>query len=92
MDRRFNHLDPTSVARSGESVPDRDAHAMTMTHGYSQDHWPDLKPAVVALLVSPDGGLPVVSQRWEGHTAGLQRCQDRAPAVMSAFKHTPNPR
>jgi transposase len=39
-------------------VPERDAQALAITHGYSKDPRPDLKQAVLALMVSPDGGVP----------------------------------
>jgi transposase len=65
---------------------------MTMTHGYSQDHRPDLKQAVLERMVSPDGGVPFVRQRWDGHTSDIQMFQERAQALMPAFTHTPSPR
>ena len=89
---RFNHLDTTSFARRGESGPDSDAPALTMTHGYSKDHRPDLQPAVLELLVSHDGGGPCVSQRWDGTPSDIQRFQARAQALRHAFTHTPSPR
>jgi transposase len=89
---RFTHLDTTSFALSGEYGPDRDEPALTMTHGYSKDHRPDLKQAVLELMVSQDGGVPFVSQRWEGHTSDIQIFQERAQALMQAFTHTPSPR
>jgi transposase len=46
IDARFNHLDPTSFSLTGDDVPDRDEHAIAMTHGYAKDHRPDLKQAV----------------------------------------------
>jgi transposase len=56
IDLRFNHLDTTSFALSGEYIPDSDEQAITITHGYSKDHRPDLKQAVLELMVSQDGG------------------------------------
>jgi transposase len=44
--QRCNHLDTTSFSLTGAYIPDRDAHAIAMTHGYSKDHRPDLKQAV----------------------------------------------
>jgi transposase len=72
IDQRFNHLDTTSFALSGEYVPDGDEHALTITHGYSKDHRPDLKQAVLELMVSQDGGVPCVSKSWDGHTSDIQ--------------------
>jgi transposase len=92
IDLRFNHLDTTSFALTGESIPDRDEHAIRITHGYSTDHRPDLKQAVLELLVSQDGGVPVVSKSWDGNTSDTRVFQERAEALLSAFKDTPSPR
>ena len=68
IDLRFHHLDTTSFCLAGAYIPDSDAHAMCIPHGYAKDHRPDLKQAVLALMVSHDGGLPLVSKRWDGTT------------------------
>src|SRR5262249_43448294 len=64
IDLRFNHLDTTSFALTGKYVPESDEHAIRITHGYSRDHRPDLKQAVLELMVSQDGGVPFVSKSW----------------------------
>ena len=92
IDLRFNHLDTTSFSLTGEYLPDNDEHAIRITHGYSKDHRPDLKQAVLELLVSQDGGVPFVSKSWDGNTADTQVFQQRAEALMRAFKGTPSPR
>ena len=92
IDLRFNHLDTTSFALTGEYVPDRDEHAIRITHGYSKDHRPDLKQVVLELLVSQDGGVPFVSKSWDGNTSDTQVFQERAEALLSAFRDTPSPR
>ena len=92
IDLRFNHLDTTSFALTGEYVPASDEYAIRITHGYSKDHRPDLKQAVLELMVSQDGGVPVVSKSWDGHTSDTQVFQKRAEALMRAFKDTPSPR
>jgi transposase len=90
--RRFHHLDTTSFARTGEYVPDSDEHASRIPHGSSKDHRPDLQQAVLELMVSQDGGIPCVSQSWDGNTADTQGFQQRAEALIRAFKDTPSPR
>jgi len=92
IDRRFNHLDTTSFSLTGAYVPDSDEHAIHITHGYSKDHRPDLKQAVLELMVSQDGGIPFVSKSWDGNTSDTQVFQKRAEALMRAFKDTPSPR
>jgi transposase len=92
IDLRFNHLDTTSFCLPGEYIPDSDEHAICLTHGYSKDHRPDLKQAVVELMVSPDGGLPLVSKSWDGNTSDPRVFQERAEALLSAFKSALSPR
>jgi transposase len=92
IDLRCNHLDTTSVSLSGEYIPERDEQAISITHGYSRDHRPDLKQAVLELIVSQDGGVPFLSKSWDGNTSDTQIFQERAQALMTAFKHAPSPR
>src|SRR5215510_2742800 len=92
IDLRFNHLDTTSFALTGAYVPESDEHAIRITHGYSKDHRPDLKQAVLELMVSQDGGVPFVSKSWDGNASDTQVFQQRAEALIRAFKSTPSPR
>jgi transposase len=57
VDLRFNDLD-TSFSLTGDYMPDSDENAIQITHGYSKDHRPDLKQAVLKMMVSQDGGIP----------------------------------
>src|SRR5712664_1229048 len=92
IDTRFNHLDTTSFSLTGDYVPDSDEHAIAITHGYSKDHRPDLKQAVLELMVSQDGGVPLLSKSWDGNTSDPQVFQERAQALMETLKHSPSPR
>jgi transposase len=91
-DRRCNHLDTTRFSLSGADVPDSAEQAIPITHGYSKDHRPDLKQAVLALLVSQDGGVPLVSKSWDGNASDTQIFQERAEAVLATFTNAPTPR
>jgi transposase len=71
IDQRFHHLDTTSFSLSSEYVPDSAERAMTITHGYSKGRRPDLKQAVLELMVSQDGGVPCVSKNWDGYTSDI---------------------
>jgi transposase len=92
IDLRFNHLDTTSFSLSGAYVPERDEQAITITYGYSKDHRPDLKQAVLELMVSQDGGVPFGSKSWDGNTSDIEVFQERAQALLAAFQHAPSPR
>jgi transposase len=92
IDQRFNHLDTTSFSLTGEYVPESDEHAIAITHGYSKDHRPDLKQAVLELMVSQDGGVPLASKSWDGNASDTQIFHDRAAALLSTFQGSPTPR
>jgi transposase len=92
IDQRFNHLDTTSFSLTGDYVPESDEQAITITHGYSKDHRPDLKQAVLELMVAQDGGVPFVSKSWDGNTSDTQIFQERAKALLATFQHAPTPR
>jgi len=92
IDQRFSHLDTTSFSLTGAYVPESDQQAIAITHGYSKDHRPDLKQAVLELMVSQDGGVPLVSKTWDGNASDSQVFQDRAKALLSTFEHSPTPR
>ena len=82
----------TSFSLSGEYVPESDEQAMTITHGYSRDHRPDLKQAVLELMVSQDGGIPFGSKSWDGNMSDSAVFQARAQALLAAFQNAPSPR
>src|ERR1700730_7676189 len=92
IEQRFNHLDTTSFSLTGEYIPDNDEHAIAITHGYSKDHRPDLKQAVLELMVSQDGGVPLLSKRWDGDTSDIAVFQERAQALLETLKNSPSPR
>ena len=92
LDTRFNHLDTTSFSLTGDYVPDSDEHAIAITHGYSKDHRPDLKQAVLELMVSQDGGVPLMSRSWDGNASDTQIFQERAQGLIATFQGSPSPR
>jgi transposase len=92
VEQRFSHLDTTSFALTGAYVPESDEQAMHITYGYSKDHRPDLKQAVLELLVSQAGGVPLVSKSWDGNTSDTQIFKARAEALRTALARSPTPR
>src|SRR6266700_328165 len=92
IDQRFNHLDTTSFSLSGEYAPESAEHVIIITHGYSKDYRPDLKQAVLELMVSQDGGVPLLSKSWDGNTSDIEVFQERAQALTETLKNSPSPR
>jgi transposase len=90
--QRLHHLDTTSFALSGEYAPESDAHAILIPHGYGTDHRPDVQQAVLELMVSQDGGVPLLRQSWDGHASATQVFQERAQTLMTTVQHSPRPR
>ena len=92
IDLRFNHLDTTSFSLNGDYVAEPGVQAIDIRHGYSKDHRPDLKQAILELMVSQDGGVPFVSKSFDGNTSDTQIFQERTQALMTTLKNSPTPR
>lgn len=92
VDCRFNSEDTTSFSLTGEYEPDTDEQAIHITHGYSKDFRPDLKQAVVEMMVSQDGGVPTVYCAHSGNSSDTQIFRDRSQALLESFKKSDSPR
>jgi transposase len=88
----FTCLDTTSFALTGAYVPETDTQAIAITHGYSKDHRPDVKQAVLALMVSQDGGVPFMSQSWDGNASDTVVFKERCAALIAQFAASESPR
>src|SRR5467141_1571385 len=88
----FTCLDTTSFSLTGAYVPETDTQAIAITYGYSKDHRPDLKQAVLELIVSQDGGVPLMSQSWDGNASDTVVFKERAQALIATFRGSPTPR
>jgi transposase len=73
---KYSHLDSTSFHLHGEynNRPNREPeqeviteHPITITHGYSRDHRPDLKQCILDLIVSGDGEIPLFLRVGSGN-------------------------
>lgn len=85
---KFLHGDTTSYSLSGEYDSDSDTHEVTITHGHSKDHRPDLKQVVQELLVSQDGGIPLATKAWSGNASDSVILRARAKELLESFKAT----
>lgn len=43
-------------------------------------------------MVSREGGVPLLSETWSGHTTGTVLFKERAEALIDEFKNTGSPR
>jgi transposase len=64
------HLETTSFHVDGpsNSAEEPEAQGIHITHGYSRDHRPDLNQVMLALLVEPQAGMPVLRKPLSGNT------------------------
>lgn len=92
IDTRFNSLDTTAFALTGEYNVDCDEHTIAITHGYSKDHRPDLKQAVIEMMCSHDGGVPIISRTWNGNASDTKIFRERAKKLQESFKAAESPR
>jgi transposase len=95
IEMRFNSLDTTAFSLTGDYLGQtgpEDLQAIKITQGHSKDHRPDLKQAVLELLVSQDGGVPIISKAWDGNASDNVVFKERAEALIDVFKNTDAPR
>ena len=88
----FTCLDTTSFSLTGASVPETDTQAIAITYGYSKDHRPDVKQAVLELMVAQDGGVPLMSQSWDGNASDTMVFKKRCEALITQFAASETPR
>jgi len=61
------HLDSTSLSVEGQYEKDSEEHIIKLTHGHSKDHRPDLKQAVMSLVVSGASAVPIWMEPQDGN-------------------------
>lgn len=87
----FSHLDTSSFSLTGEYIPDSDENAIQITHGYSKDHRPDLKQAVLELVVTQDGAIPFICQCHDGNESDNIVFKDRVASFVEQIKKGSQP-
>jgi transposase len=87
------HLDGTSISVHGQYKIEGEDEILvenessepigiTVTHGYSRDHRPDLKQFTLHLLTSEEEGIPLFMNVGDGNTVD----QSAFPEVIKAFR------
>ncbi len=64
-----NHLDTTSFSVHGSYEVKDDPQVIEITHGYSKDHRPDLKQAVLSLVVNGPSSMPLWMEPLDGNSS-----------------------
>jgi transposase len=86
----LNHLDTTSISVTGEyansrSSEDEDA-VIHLTHGHSKDHRPDLKQAVLSLVVNGPAGMPIWMEPLDGNSSDKKSFHETVKKVRAFQK------
>lgn len=86
IDTRFAHLDTTAFSVEGayevEEMPSEgEPVPLKITYGYSKDHRPDLKQAVLGLICANASSIPV----WLAALDGNRADKASLPAVAQAY-------
>ncbi len=82
----YNSLDTTSLSLTGAYDSCSDEHELQVVHGFSKDHRPDLKQCIHELLVSQDGGVPLMMKSWSGNSSDNAIFKERSKRLISNFK------
>jgi transposase len=70
IEHRFVHLDSSSFHLHGQyDIETPDEEMITITHGYSRDHRPDLKQVVAQIITSHKSNLPVWLEVLSGNSS-----------------------
>lgn len=89
---RCSSLDTTSISVTGEYDKDSDENSIKVTHGFSKDHRSDLKQCVHELLVSQDGGVPLMMKSYSGNSPDSKIFKERTKMLIANFKASNEPR
>jgi transposase len=85
----LNHLDTTSLSVTGEYANSRASEeedaVIHITHGHSKDHRPDLKQAVLSLVVNGPASLPLWMEPLNGNSSDKKSFHETVKRV-SAFQ------
>jgi transposase len=69
LDSPLAHLDSTSLSVEGEYEEENEEGVIKISYGHSKDHRPDLKQAVMSLVVSGSGGIPIWMEPQDGNSS-----------------------
>lgn len=64
-----NHIDTTSLSVEGEYAVSDQENVIHITHGYSKDKRPDLKQAVLSLVVNGPSNMPIWMEALDGNSS-----------------------
>jgi len=92
IEHRFVHLDSSSFHLHGQyDVETPDEEMITITHGYSRDHRPDLKQVVAQIITSHKSNLPVWLEVLSGNSSDKESFAKTVKAYCQHLKDKKQP-
>lgn len=94
IETQYAHLDSTSLGLHGEyeepdpSVPNEETNEpipIHITYGYSRDHRPDLKQAMVSLICANQASLPTWFRALDGNSSDSSSFAETIQAYLKQF-------
>ena len=93
IETKFAHLDSTSFGLHGDYKPaestdeasDEAPIPIQITHGYSRDHRPDLKQAMVSLICANQASLPTWFRALDGNSSDSTTFAETIQAYLTQF-------
>ena len=98
LDQTFNSTDTTNYSLSGsynvsdEALNEFEPAPVKITYGHSKAHRPDLKQVAQELMVTEDGGVPILCKILDGNAADTVVFKERTKAVIEEFKKSKSPK
>lgn len=94
VDTCFNSEDTTSFVVYGDYATQEvtSTGEVTVKHGYSKAHRPDLKQVMLEMMVSQDGGIPLLGRCLSGNASDNTVFKERSEKLIEQFKKSETPR
>jgi transposase len=80
------HLDSTSMSVEGEYEKGSDENVIKLTYGHSKDHRPDLKQAVMSLVVSGASAMPIWMEPQDGNSSDKKEFHETIKKIRAFQK------
>ncbi len=81
----LTHIDTTSISVHGQYEGKCDPQVVKLTHGFSKDHRPDLKQAVLSLIINGPSNIPLWMEPLNGNSCDKTSFHETIKKV-EAFK------
>ena len=78
VDTKFNSMDTTTFSLTGDYLGETDDDTVEIKLGYSKDHRPDLKQVMLEMMVSHDGGIPLLGKALNGNASDNKVFEERS--------------